>query len=171
MDQAMVEGEKKKCTKCGCDKVLTEFPVDKRRQVHQTICKKCKYAQVRNWIAIDPDRKKKLDKGISAKQTYGKTCPYTGEEFTTTNPRRLYSDKGVRLNQKRYDKKYYVSKRKPETLNCQHCRTDYVRPTGKRNVKFCSLDCCKKFHRAKHKKGKTIFVDFSVNGTINLPLN
>lgn len=39
----------KTCTICLCNKTLSEYPFDKRRNYHQTICKACKLQKEARW--------------------------------------------------------------------------------------------------------------------------
>lgn len=57
------------CRKCGQEKLLSEFAKDKTRTLgHSYICKQCKYEQVRNWRAANPEKARKWCREYSRKK-------------------------------------------------------------------------------------------------------
>ena len=80
-------GATKVCTKCLTEKPLSEYPFDKRRDKHHTVCKECRYAQSRAWNKLNRQHRKEYDESIRNNAPFTrifiKTCKVTGNLFVT----------------------------------------------------------------------------------------
>lgn len=77
----------KVCTKCLIEKALTEYPFDKRRDKHHTVCKECRYAQSRAWNKLNSQHRKEYDESLRNNAPFTrifiKACKVTGKLFVT----------------------------------------------------------------------------------------
>lgn len=82
-----IEIVRKVCTKCLTEKPLSEYPFDKRRDKHHTVCKECRYAQSRAWNKLNRQHRKEYDESIRNNAPFTrifiKTCKVTGKLFVT----------------------------------------------------------------------------------------